>query len=368
MTVLTPPVMKKARDDGTPTIMYVKPETPSDVIQLKRLTVESVIWFTEAFNDLDANTTETLKMSKFIERRVRDHMVMYAERASLTGRDGMVGKGRHLLTNPEVITLLSYCVTPRTKIEMTEELKKSVFSAADVEDTRRKLGVMIRPQAYSHYYDHMDEYKRKFIKRLELFDQFGKRFLPKEDFMKHDEWGMADYFIHGMLYRKLGKSIWQGVEAGKKSKASKGFDRYLEYFFERLRYLKRDAERIETFNKTLSGAAAERNHPDRGEYEPEQPAKRSLFGRSDRSHHMLSIDEYYDKEYDDSPVEEDDYAMYDGVIEFDLEDCENSQMTRMTASRPGWWMKENRVLRQGQKRRNMRNQMRSYSRSNLRGL
>ena len=43
MTVLPPPVTKKARDDGTPTIMYVKPETLSDAIQLKRLTVESVI-------------------------------------------------------------------------------------------------------------------------------------------------------------------------------------------------------------------------------------------------------------------------------------------------------------------------------------
>ena len=50
------------------------------------------------------------------------------------------------------------------------------------------------------------------------------------------------------------------MDTSKKAKASKGFDRYLEYFFERLKLLIRDAERTEVFNKTMSGAAAERSH------------------------------------------------------------------------------------------------------------
>ena len=52
-----------------------------------------MISFTNAFNDMDANTTEELRMSKFIHTRVRERMVMYAERAKLPGKDGMVDKG-----------------------------------------------------------------------------------------------------------------------------------------------------------------------------------------------------------------------------------------------------------------------------------
>ena len=204
---------------------------------------------------------------------------------------------------------------------MMEELKKPLFSAAEQKRTKDELGIMIRPTGYKDYYDHMDEYRRRFIRRLDMFDEFGKRYLPKEVFTKHDEWGMADYFVYGMLYRKLGKSIWQGVDTSKKAKAAKGFDRYLDYFFERLKLLKRDAERIEIFNKTMSGAAAERLHSDRGEYEPEQAKERSKFGKSDRSHHMSTINEYYEEEYEDSPDEDDD-AYYDGVIDFDLEEYE----------------------------------------------
>ena len=61
----------------------------------------------------------------------------------------------------------------------------------------------------------MDEYRRRFIKRAELFNEFGKKYLPREVFTKHDEWGMADYFFYGMLYRKLGKSVWQGCQSGR---------------------------------------------------------------------------------------------------------------------------------------------------------
>ena len=325
MSTLTPPVMKKTKHGGSPTIMYVKAETPSNALQLTKLSVETVTWFVTTFNDMDANTTEDLKMSKFIHTRVRDRMVMYAERVGLPGANGMVDRGRHLLENDEVFTLLAYCVTPKTKMEMTEELKKPVFSVAEQKRIKDELGLMIRPTDYKDYYDHMDEYRRRFIKRLDLFNEFGKRYLPREVFTKHDEWGMADYFIYGMLYRKLGKSIWQGVDTNKKSKAAKGFDRYLEYFFERLKLLKRDAERIEIFNKTMSGAAAERTHSDRGEYEQDQTKKGSSFNRSGRTHHMSRIDEAYDKEYEESPVEDDDDALYDGVIEFDLEDYEDSR-------------------------------------------
>ena len=129
-----------------------------------------------------------------------------------------------------------------------------------------------------------------------------------------------------MLYRKLGKSIWQGVETSKKAKASKGFDRYLDYFFERLKLLKRDAECIEVFNKTMSGAAAERAHSDRGEYDTEQP-KKFPYNRSGRSNHLSTIDEEYDEEYEHSAEEDDDDdADYDGVIDFDLEDYESRRV------------------------------------------
>jgi hypothetical protein len=250
--------MKKGKDGEAPVIMYIKPETSTDKLQLRSLTVESVTWFTEAFNDMDANTTEELKMSRFIHTRIRDHMVMYAARAKLPGRHSMVDSGRHILTNKQVFTLLSFCVTPTTKMARMEQLKKSLYTPAEAEKIRAGLGTgMIRPSDYGEYYDHMDDYKRRFIKRLELFDEFGKRLLPNEVFSKNDEWGMADYFIYGMLYRKLGKSIWLGVSGSRKAKAAKSFNKYLDYFYERLRQLKLDAERIDTFNKTMSGAAAE---------------------------------------------------------------------------------------------------------------
>ena len=322
MSTLTPPVMKKTREGNSPTIMYVKAETPANALQLSKLSVEAVTWFVNAFNDMDANTTEDLKMSKFIHTRIRDRMVMYAERAGLPGADGMVDRGRHLLDNNEVFTLLAYCVTPTTKMEMIEELKKPLFTAVEQKRTKDELGIVVRPSDYKDYYDHMDEYKRRFIKRLDLFDEFGKKLLPREVFSKHDEWGMADYFIFGMLYRKLGKSIWQGVETSKKAKAAKAFDKYLDYFFERLKVLKRDAERIEVFNKTMTGAAAERQHSDRGEYETDQPKQRGNFGRSARSNHMSRIEE----EYEDSAPEDDDDGQYDGVIDFDLDDYEPGQV------------------------------------------
>ena len=90
MSTLTPPVMKKPKHGGSPTIMYVKPETPANALQLTKLSVEAVTWFTNAFNDMDANTTEDLKMSKFIRTRVRERMVLYTEMAGLPGKDGMV--------------------------------------------------------------------------------------------------------------------------------------------------------------------------------------------------------------------------------------------------------------------------------------
>ena len=179
--------MKKPKNGGSPTIMYVKAETPANALQLTKLTVETVTWFTNAFNDMDANTTAQLEMSKFIHTRIRERMVMYAERAGLTGEDGMVDRGRHLLENDEVFTLLAYCVTPKSKMEMTEELKKPSFSEAEQKRTKTGLGLVIRPSDYKDYYDHMDEYKRRFVKRLDLFDEFGKRYLPNEVFAKHDE-------------------------------------------------------------------------------------------------------------------------------------------------------------------------------------
>ena len=92
MSTLTPPVMKKSKHGGSPTIMYVKAETPSNAHQLTKLSVEAVTWFVTTFNDMDANTTEELRMSKFIHTRIRDCMVMYAERVGLPGANDMVDR------------------------------------------------------------------------------------------------------------------------------------------------------------------------------------------------------------------------------------------------------------------------------------
>ena len=59
-------------------------------------------------------------------------------------------------------------VTPKSKMEMMEELKKPVFSAAELQRTKSELGFTIRPRAYKDYYEHMDEYRRRFIKRLDI--------------------------------------------------------------------------------------------------------------------------------------------------------------------------------------------------------
>ena len=67
-------------------------------------------------------------------------------------------------------------------MEMMEELKKPLFSTAELQRTKLELGFVIRPIAYKDYYEHMDEYRRRSIKRLDLFNEFGKKYLPREVF------------------------------------------------------------------------------------------------------------------------------------------------------------------------------------------
>ena len=241
----------------------MKPAVPRDAIRLTRLTIESVTWFTEKFNLLDGGTEEKLKMGHFIQEDTLEMMVTIADRENLPGGDGIINKGRQVIENEDVFHLLAHIVTPIDKQGMMDALRVSVYSATDLDRFEAKYGTEIKPEKYDDFYNIMCTYRNKFSKKVELLSIHGKKLMPTLVFNKYGEVGMSTYFFEGMAIKDLGEAIWLGVSTEKKNKCSRDFDKFLEYFYERLLAYRDDARKYLVMRRIPSPRAKNESGSDR---------------------------------------------------------------------------------------------------------